>query len=279
MTLNYNIGMGQMLVVGGVYQENLSRALKMVQVAREKDCSIVVLPETLDTGWLHPNLHEMAKPIPGATSDILCQAAQDNGVYIVAGITEKDGHKLYNTAILIDQNGEILLKYRKIHILDWVLDIYSVGTTLSVVETPLGTIGVNICADNFMNSLTLAHSMARMGADIILSPVAWTTEGTNDNTEQPYGDIWLKPYKTISELYDIAIVGATSVGVMDYGLWKGRKLPGKSLAVWAGGTQIMEGPYGIDAEALVVVPVTVKTKREMGTALTDMLKEKGYEGP
>ena len=86
--------------------------------------------------------------------------------------------------------------------------------------------------------------MARMGAEIILSPSSWTIEHHNTNTDQPYGETWLKPYKTISELYDIAIIGVTNVGFLDYGVWKGKRLPGKSLAVWSNGTRIMEGPYG-----------------------------------
>ena len=95
---------------------------------------------------------------------------------MAAGLTEKDGEKFYNTAILIDPDGKILMKYRKIHTLDLVQDLYSTGSSLSVVDTPLGKIGMNICADNFMNSLTLAHSMANTGAEIILSPSSWTIE-------------------------------------------------------------------------------------------------------
>ena len=54
-------------------------------------------------------------------------------------------------------------------------DIYSIGQTLSVVKTPFGVVGVNIYSDNY-DSLDIGHTLARMGAQIILSPSSWTKE-------------------------------------------------------------------------------------------------------
>jgi len=53
-----------------------------------------------------------------------------------------------------------------------VISIFSIGNTLSVAETKFGTIGVNICADNFRNSHAIGHVLVRMGAHFIFSPSA-----------------------------------------------------------------------------------------------------------
>ena len=158
------LGMGQMLVEGGQLDDNLRRAERMIREAASLECQIILLPECLDVGWTHPSARQLAQPIPGDISDALCQPAADAGIHIVAGLTERDGDRVFNTAVLISDEGKILLKHRKINILDIAQDLYAIGDRLSVAQTSLGTIGVNICADNFPDSLALGHALARMGA-------------------------------------------------------------------------------------------------------------------
>jgi predicted amidohydrolase len=67
---------------------------------------------------------------------------------VIAGLTERDVDKIYNTAVLISDQGVILGKHRKINILDIARHIYTPGDSCSVTETSLGKIGLNICADN-----------------------------------------------------------------------------------------------------------------------------------
>ena len=277
--IRFNLAMGQMLVEGGKMEQNLRRAKGMIREAAERDCRVVVLPECLDFGWTSPAVRELAEPIPGACSDALCRAARESGITVVAGLTERAGDRIYNAAVLISPDGEILLVHRKINVLDIAQDIYSIGDALSVVRTPLGTIGVDICADNFPSSLTLGHSLARMGARIILSPCAWAMPADHDNTEEPYGALWKGSYTALAELYDITVVGVSNVGWIGAGPWKGRKCIGCSLAVGPGGTVLAEGPYGESAESLMVVPVEVAASDVRGTAVAGMLEKKGYSGP
>ena len=103
-------------------------------------------------------------------------------MFVAAGLVERAGDRLYNAAVLIAPAGEILLHHRKINELDIALDLYSVGDRLGVVETELGTLGLAICADNFGSSLAIAHVLARMGAQVILSPSAWAVDADHDNT-------------------------------------------------------------------------------------------------
>jgi predicted amidohydrolase len=104
-----------------------------------------------------------------------------------------------------------------------------------VTETPLGTIAVNICADNSPDSLMLGHSLGRMGARLLLSPSAWAVEADHDNAKDPYGQMWRESYTALAKQHDMTIVGVSNVGWMTGGPWQGRKCIGCSLAVGPGG--------------------------------------------
>ena len=181
------IGMIQLLVEGGEPDRNLERAIEWVGKAAGEGCQVALLPEVLDLGWTHPSAKNEAEPIPGPRSDILCQTAREKNIYICAGLTEKDGDRAFNTAVLINNDGELILKYRKINVLDVGQEFYDIGRTLSVVETPLGVVGVDICSDNYRDSLEIGHVLARMGAQIILSPSAWTSDYHYIEGQDPYG--------------------------------------------------------------------------------------------
>jgi len=281
MTKNepFALGMGQMIVEGGQVAQNLKRARQMIENAVKQDCKIIVLPECLDLGYTYPGARDLAQPIPGEYSDALCDAALEWQIYVVAGLTERAGGRIYNAALLISPDGRILLKHRKINVLTIAQDIYSTGGSLSVVETPIGTIGVNICADNFPESLALGHSLARMGARILLSPSAWAVKPDHDNVKEPYSKIWKEAYTTLARLYDITVVGVSNVGPINEGVWKGRKCIGCSLAVGPGGNILAQGPYGESAETLMVIQVEIIPCNVTGTAIADMLADKGYQGP
>jgi len=277
--MRFALGMGQMLVEGGRVDENLTRARRMIADAARQDCKIIVLPECLDLGYTYPGARELAQPIPGKGSDALCDAARESHIYVVAGLAEKAADRTYNAALLISPNGTILSKHRKINILEIAQDIYATGDSLSVVETALGTIGVNICADNFPDSLVLGHSLARMGARILLSPCAWAVKPDHDNSQEPYGEMWRRSYTTLARLYDITVVGVSYVGLINEGVWKGRKIIGCSFAVGPGGNILAQAPYGESAETLIVTEVETRPADVTGTAIARMLANKGYTGP
>jgi predicted amidohydrolase len=275
----FKLAMGQMLVEGGEAKANLNRATRMIENAAEKGCSVIVLPECMDLGWANPAACDLAQPIPGPSSDILCQAARDSKIHIVAGLTERADERIHDTALLISPGGQILVKHRKINILTDVEGMYSVGDRLAVAATSLGTIGVDICVDNFPDSLALGHAFARMGAQILLSPCSWAVKAEHDNKEDPYGSLWMGSYTTLAKLYDITIVGVSNVGWINAGAWKGRKCIGCSLAVGPQGQVLAQGPYGVAAESLVTVPIEPLRRPSRGTEIAQMLKSKGYEGP
>ena len=202
---NVKIGLAQLLVEGGEPERNLERALELIDDAKKENCDIVLLPETLDLAWTHPSALTESEPIPGKYSAILSEAAKKNNIYVCAGLTEKRKDGVYNTAILIDNKGEIILKYSKINVLDVGLEFYKIGTTLNVVDTPFGKVGLNICADNYADGLSIGHTLARMGAQIILSPSSWTVDYSINEENNPYEEKWVKPYSSLAKLFDITI--------------------------------------------------------------------------
>ena len=74
----------------------------------------------------------MAAEIPGSTSEVLCRAAAQAGLYVVAGLTERAGSRVYNAAVLIDASGQVL-KHRKINLLDIEQAVYGVDAQQLVI--------------------------------------------------------------------------------------------------------------------------------------------------
>ncbi len=265
------VGMIQMKVIFSSPQENLSRAADLVKKAKEQGSQICVLPECLDLGWGNPDALQLAEAIPGKISDRLCLIARENKVYLVAGMTEREGNLLYNTALLISDEGIILNKHRKINILSGVEDIYTVGDRLLVTQTTLGKIAVDICADNADNSLSIGMTLGRMGADILLSPCAWAVHPDYNAAISPYGDEWHRPYKKISTAFSIPVVGVSNVGEVTKGSWAGWKAIGNSIAYDSDGTLIQVLPYGEDQECVSIIDVHLTEKTVSGTALSERI--------
>ena len=278
MAKTMRVAMGQLLVEAGQPDANLGRAVNMIEGAARARSDIIVLPECLDIGWTHPGARQLAQPIPGKYSETLSKAAQKYAIHVVAGLVERAGDKLYNAAVLIDSEGKIQLLHRKINELDIAADLYAVGDRLAVVGTKFGLIGVDICADNFPESLAIGHVLARMGAQIILSPSAWAVEPDYDNVKAPYGALWLTAYRQLSKLYDLPVVGVSGVGWLTDGPWKGWKLIGSSLAIASDGAVIMQGPFGEAAQTMIAVDIALREPKAFGTTLLDDLRQRGYSG-
>jgi predicted amidohydrolase len=271
------IGLGQLLVEGGEPARNLARAEDQIAQAAAQNCDLILLPETLDFAWTHPSALYEAQPIPGPFSDQLCRAAATHGVYVCAGLTERaaDGRN-YNAALLIDPQGNIIVKYHKINLLDVEQPFYAVGQMLNVVDTPLGKIGVNICSDNYIDGLHIGHTLARMGAEFIISPSSWTVDYSITEEHDPYDEKWVRPFSILAKLYNVVVVGTTSVGYIVGGPYEGKKSIGCSLAVDANGVQA-QGAFNEFAGQLVVADLARPNRQEKGTDIGVMLQRKGYK--
>ncbi len=275
----FGLGMAQIAVVGGDPDGNLARAAAAVHAAAAQGLRAVVLPECLDLGWTHPSARSLAEPIPGPRSELLAQAARRAGIWVCAGLTERAGERVHNAAVLLDPRGRIVLHHRKIHELSIASDLYAAGDRLAVADTPLGRVGLAICADNLPGAAVLGHALARMGAQVVLSPCAWAVPADFGQETEPYGAVWLRAYGELARLYDLTLIGVSNVGPLTAGPWRGRCCIGSSLAVGPGGAVLARGPYGVDAEALIPLRVEPAPPIAWGDGFVPALRARGHEAP
>jgi predicted amidohydrolase len=250
------IAAGQILVQGAAVDANLARAEEMIQEAGAAACELIVLPECLDVG-------------PGPRTRRLGRAAADAGVVVAAGLTERSGNVVYNSAVILDRNGSLCLLHRKINVLEMAQHLYQIGDRLGVAQTDLGSLGLNICADNFPNTLDIGTTIRRLGAQILLSPSAWAVDGDHDNEVEPYGALWQDAYGRLAQSCQMPVIGASNIGPIDAGPWRGRRCIGCSLVIDAAGQTVAMGPY--DEPALVTAEVEISNSLPRGTSISGML--------
>jgi len=262
--------MAQILVEPGEPEANLARAERAISEAAAAGCDVVVLPECLDLGWMHVSARTRAEPVPGPVTARLARAAAEAGVLVAAGVVERDverGDRLYNAAVLVGPDGALLARHRKISELDVALTLYTPGTSLAVTATPIGVVGLDICADNLPSSLALGRALGQMGAQVVLSPSAWAVPPDHDEVTDPYGDLWLGAYRALATEYRLPVVGVSNVGPVVGGAWDGWRCIGRSLAVGLDGEVLARGPY--DAEALLVVDVPLRDPDDLPGPVRD----------
>jgi predicted amidohydrolase len=262
----FRLALVQLSVVGARPDINLSRAAEQVATAAARGAQVVLLPEALDAGWTHPQSRALASPVPdGQACQAFRTAARQNKVYVCAGFTERDGDRVYNAAVLVSPSGEILLRYRKLNELEIGHEVYDQGDRLGVVETPLGVMGLMICADAFVPGQFVGRTLGQMGADIILSPSAWAVPPGYDNVKQPYGGDWEHNYGEIAKSFRVWVAGCSNVGPVTGGPWKGYACIGRSVVVDPTGKVAAIGPYGEAAEAILTVDVNLVPRPARGT--------------
>jgi predicted amidohydrolase len=244
----------QMRVEPGQPARNLERAALRIAEAARAGAAVVLLPEALDFGWTHPSARTGAEPIPeGVSYRALQRAAQEAQVFVCAGLVERESDRFFNSAVLISPDGARLLHHRKIHELEIAQNLYSRGDRLQTVVTPFGPVGMMICADAFVPGLVISRTLGCMGARLILSPCAWAVPADHDNHATPYGQLWLESYCPVARESNLTIAGASNVGWITDGPWRGRKCIGSSLVVGPDGAELARAPYGEDAEAILYV--------------------------
>lgn len=263
---SFRLALVQMTVVGGDRPANLKHAENRITEAAAHSADVILLPEAMDLGWTHPSAAKEAQPIPdGQTCQFLRAHAASNRVYVVSGLIERAGDVVYNSAVLIDPSGEVILTHRKINELDIGHPYYAVGDRLNVTKTKFGTIGLMICADANTPDYHLTRSLCYMGADVILSPCSWAVAANHDNTKDPYGELWKNAYKPVAQDFSVWIAGCSNVGWMNDGPWKNWKGIGCSLVINPNGEEVLFGPYGADADTILYVDITPVRRPAQGT--------------
>ena len=228
------IAVCQILVIDGDREGNFKRIEYALKTAHAEHAEIATFPEASILGWENPDAFRLATPIPGADSDRIEALARKYDVMIAIGLAEKDGNRLFDTAILVDRTGKLLWKYRKINDIPlWKYhklmspSIYSVGSPkgIGVVDTEFGRIGMVICADTFVDAY--AEQVARLKPDLMLVPYGWVTVPPQrwPAHEKDLEDLVIKRARQ----WKCPVVGTDLVGEMTHGPWKGDTYGGGSV--------------------------------------------------
>ena len=151
-------------------QENLKEFSKLITQAADHSPDIICLPEGITVVGTGQSYADASELVPGPTTELLGQLAKTHQCYIVAGIYERVGLIVYNTAVLIDRRGILAGRYRKTHLPreEWEAGI-TPGDQYPIFETDFGKIGMMICWD--VQFPEPARAMARKGAEILLLPI------------------------------------------------------------------------------------------------------------
>jgi N-carbamoylputrescine amidase len=160
-------------------ERNIEKAIKLTQIAVEKGANFICFQELFTTHWFPREMDKrhfsLAEQMDGVTISRMQKLAKENEVVLICPIFEVDGDCFYNSAVVIDANGEILGSYRKIHVPQiplWEERYYfsSGNHGFPVFKTKFAPIGIQICWDNFFPEGS--RILALKGARILFSPTA-----------------------------------------------------------------------------------------------------------
>lgn len=187
------------LKIGFLQQHNVSDASVNIQRLSEgiadlatRGAQLIILQELHNSLYFcqveDVNNFDLAEPIPGPSTDLYGELARQFGVVIVTSLFEKRAPGLYhNTAVVIEKDGTIAGKYRKMHIPDdpaYYEKFYFTPGDLGFrpIETSIGKLGVLVCWDQWYPEA--ARLMALQGAEILIYPTAIGYESSDTADEQ-----------------------------------------------------------------------------------------------
>ncbi len=172
--------------------DNMHRLSENIERLAKQGAQLIVLQELHNSLYFcqveDVNNFDLAEPIPGKSTDFYGKLAKDNNVVIVTSLFEKRAPGLYhNTAVVIEKDGTIAGKYRKMHIPDdpaYYEKFYFTPGDIGFkpIQTSVGKLGVLVCWDQWYPEA--ARLMALSGAEILIYPTAIGYESSDTNEEQ-----------------------------------------------------------------------------------------------
>jgi len=232
----------------------LAAATRWVSKAARENADIVILPELiLSAGYsLEDGFHDIAEPIPGPTTRQLGETAREHDLHIVAGIAEcDDTGTVYNTAVIVGRDGEVVGSYRKTHIFTPTESFFALGSSLPVFDLDFGRIAIPICYD--MEFPEPARVLCLNGAEMLLSMAAhWFGSGTVGTPDNFINTI----YAARAMENRVPVVLSNRVG-HDPGL--DDNFVGRSRIVDADGTTVTAMPD--DSEGMIVATLDLDEQR------------------
>jgi len=200
---------------------NMAVSVAAIREAAAQGAQLIVLQE------LHRGLYfcqredvnqfDAAETIPGPSTDTLGALAKELGVVIVASLFEKRATGLYhNTAVVLDTDGSIAGRYRKMHIPDdpgFYEKFYFTPGDLGFtpIDTSLGRLGVLVCWDQWFPEA--ARLMAMAGAELLIYPTAIGWDSADDQAEQQrQRDAWVTVQRAHAVANGVPVISVNRVG-------------------------------------------------------------------
>ncbi len=244
-------------------QENVERFSGICRQAAAQGIQLLCLPEVILSYGIPERAqndpYTYAVTVPGPFIDPFCALATETRMAICFSVLEKEEELLHNTAVLIDENGAIAAKYRKVHLAP-PLEAWR-GTTpgdsfpVGAIQTAQARVGMNICMDS--SAEESARCTARAGAEIVLLPIMGDHRATLHWAPVPHVfDLrrWCMIHQVRARDNQIYLVAARNQGV-----GTGIFAPdGTTLALDEGATPIVHAD--VDLAALPRVETTFKAK-------------------
>jgi predicted amidohydrolase len=226
----------QVLGIDGDRDGNFRRIEHALEAARAGGAAMAAFPESILLGWQNPDAHRLASPIPGPDTDRIAALARRGDMAIAIGLDEKDGDELYDSAVLVAADGRLLWKHRKLNVLPELMEppyAQGVAEAIGAVDTPVGRVGMLVCADTFEDAYVARVAAAR--PDLVVVPYGWAADP----------DAWPSHARVLEELvvrrareWRAPVVAVNLVGAMTRGPWSGRTFGGASLVADASGEVI-----------------------------------------
>ena len=156
---------------GKTAMDNCKQFAPFIAEAAKQKATLMVLPEALTCAGNGLSYFDVGEPIPGPSTEYFGGLAKEHGMYLVAGLVEREDHLIYNTSVLIDPQGGLVGKYRKVTLPRTEIDMgITPGHEYPVFETNFGKVGMMICYDGFFPEV--ARQLSNNGAEVIAFPVA-----------------------------------------------------------------------------------------------------------
>ncbi len=174
-------------------EENLATAERLVREAAASGADIVVLPEVVDYMGADEGVAAIKSPVPGSVSDRFGNLARDLGIWLNAGSIHESiegDDRIYNTSLLFGPNGDLLARYRKIHLYDVKIPghvdalesaVVAPGEEIVTADIDGHTAGLAICYD--VRFPELFRALADEGAELVFLPAAFTLFTGKDHWE------------------------------------------------------------------------------------------------
>jgi predicted amidohydrolase len=232
----------QMDVSDRLPQDNRTRAAALIDRAAGSD--LIVLPELWNVGYFSFDKYQIgSETAEGETIEMIRAKAREHRVCIMSGsIIEREGDNLFNTNYLIDSEGKILGKYRKIHLFGFgskEKQLLTAGTDVVALRTAFGCVGLSTCYD--LRFPELFRSMLEMGAEVFIVSSAWPKARLNH---------WIL-FNQARALENLSfLISANCVGVSG-----GVELAGHSMVVDPYGNPIADAG---ESEAIMTATIDLK---------------------